>query len=81
MDILVLDIIHKSDCAVHSEPAFPKGKCNCDPFGIRKQIPEIVGKRYDADPYESAVSACNWLADVYEGFIFSQIQKVYRTMK
>lgn len=22
-------IIHDSDCAVHNEPAYPNGKCNC----------------------------------------------------
>ena len=22
-------MVHRSDCAVHNEPAYPKGKCNC----------------------------------------------------
>ncbi len=22
--------IHRSDCAVYNEPAYPKGKCNCE---------------------------------------------------
>lgn len=26
------DKIHTSDCAVHNEPAFPKGECDCDEF-------------------------------------------------
>lgn len=25
------EIRHLSDCAVHNEPAMPKGKCNCSP--------------------------------------------------
>jgi hypothetical protein len=23
------EVKHDSDCAVHNEPAYPKGKCNC----------------------------------------------------
>lgn len=23
------NLLHKSDCAVHNEPAYPKGKCDC----------------------------------------------------
>lgn len=26
--------IHKSDCAVHNEPAFPKGECDCGAEGV-----------------------------------------------
>ena len=25
---------HLSDCAVHNEPAYPKGECNCEKFNI-----------------------------------------------
>jgi len=27
---------HKSDCARHSEPAYPAGDCNCNIFDIKK---------------------------------------------
>ena len=27
-------MIHDSDCAVHNQPALPKGECNCLPTGF-----------------------------------------------
>lgn len=32
----VEDHKHWSDCAIHNEPAYPKGECNCDGYFIAK---------------------------------------------
>ena len=33
-------VAHWSDCAVHSEPAYPKGECDCDGFATPPQRTE-----------------------------------------
>ena len=38
---------HASDCAVHSEPAYPKGKCDCG--AQPEQEPKIVCVNHDCD--------------------------------
>ena len=33
---------HTSDCAVHNEPAYPKGECNCGvPFGYQQALKAV----------------------------------------
>ena len=32
--------IHKSDCAVHNEPALPKGECDCGAVEVEVDNPE-----------------------------------------
>lgn len=32
--VMGIKLEHMSDCAVHNEPAFPMGQCNCRPKGL-----------------------------------------------
>ena len=34
-------VAHWSDCAVHSEPAYPKGECDCGGFATPPQRPWV----------------------------------------
>lgn len=49
--------LHSSDCAVHNEPAYPKGRCDCGLLLIKQEVANIIGQEYDADPWECADSA------------------------
>lgn len=33
---------HKSDCAVHNEPAFPKGKCDCGFLLSKEEMVDLI---------------------------------------
>jgi len=37
---------HASDCAVHSEPAYPKGKCDCGAQLEEKPVAKYMGETY-----------------------------------
>ena len=37
---------HASDCAVHSEPAYPKGKCDCGAPLEEKPVAKYMGESY-----------------------------------
>jgi hypothetical protein len=45
-------VLHTSDCAVHNEPAYPKGECNCGTQ--RKPLTDEMTKqmRESCDSYE-----------------------------
>lgn len=36
--------VHKSDCAIYNEPAYPKGKCNCGA--------KMIYGMYDSSPWQ-----------------------------
>ena len=44
---------HKSDCAVHNEPAMPNGECDCKPFRCEwcEEIKEDVVLNKDCNKY------------------------------
>lgn len=48
---------HKSDCAVHSEPAYPKGRCDCGLLLTTEEVFNIIIRNYDADPWGCAFSS------------------------
>ena len=73
---------HASDCAVHSEPAYPKGKCDCgaqpeqEPVAIKrmKEWVEYLKRKSDHGqhmkiPSEMSAGACWELAIELEQFI------------
>lgn len=37
-----MEIKHRSDCAVNSEPAYPRGKCNCG--ALESAIGILIGE-------------------------------------
>lgn len=45
-------VMHRSDCAVHNEPAYPAGPCDCRIFSGTRPYYEctICGDRYDVVP-------------------------------
>jgi len=43
--------IHESDCAVHNEPAYPKGKCDCGAEGGNMSKIEKVKKIIDENTH------------------------------
>ena len=70
---------HASDCAVHSEPAYPKGKCDCG--AQPEQEPKIGCVNHDCDqckaqPEQEPVA---WM-DKY-GEIYKDVPKVLSTDK
>ena len=38
-------MIHKSDCAIYNEPAYPKGKCDCEGITLSQKS---IDKLYQA---------------------------------
>jgi hypothetical protein len=34
---------HMSDCAVHNEPAWPAGECNCEGYYIQAYLDKMIG--------------------------------------
>ena len=48
-------VLHASDCAVHNEPAYPKGQCNCgaqpqqEPVAYTNGTDVILAKHWTAD--------------------------------
>lgn len=55
--------LHTSDCAVHNEPAYPKGACDCGAIEQKqKQEPERWAAYMDGDErvttYDSEIEAC-----------------------
>jgi hypothetical protein len=75
MEIYILN--HKSDCAVHNEPAFPKGKCDCDFLGVEDKISEIASHAsYDEGSYEAASEAARTMLWECRQAILSQAIKI-----
>jgi CRISPR/Cas system-associated endonuclease Cas3-HD len=75
MEIYILN--HKSDCAVHNEPAFPKGKCDCDFLGAEDKISEISSHAScDEGSYEAASEAARTMLWECKQIILNQAKKV-----
>jgi len=51
---------HKSDCAVHNEPAYPAGPCDCTPL-IEAAIIDYWGER--CPEYQSGCPTCEAWAE------------------
>jgi hypothetical protein len=72
---------HASDCAVHSEPAYPKGKCDCGAQPEQEQEQKIGCVNHDCDqckaqPEQEPVA---WM-DKY-GEIYKDVPEVLSTDK
>lgn len=44
------EIEHSSDCAVHNEPAFPAGPCDCRPGKLAREIEHQRGIYREGTP-------------------------------
>ena len=52
-------MIHNSDCAIYNEPAYPKGKCDCE--GIPDMEKENINKLWQVK--KVAISVIRMTAD------------------
>jgi hypothetical protein len=51
---------HWSDCAVHSEPAYPKGECNCGGFNPVAWLVEDVDGAHLYWTYKQPIGKEKW---------------------
>jgi hypothetical protein len=48
-------VAHWSDCAVHSEPAYPAGECDCGGYSVTKELFDSARSFYNATVADSEV--------------------------
>ena len=53
-------VAHWSDCAVHSEPAYPKGECNCGGFNPVAWLVEDVDGSHLYWTYKQPIGKEKW---------------------
>jgi hypothetical protein len=53
-------VAHWSDCAVHSEPAYPKGECNCGGFNPVAWLVEDVDGAHLYWTYKQPIGKEKW---------------------
>jgi hypothetical protein len=63
-------VAHWSDCAVHSEPAYPKGECDCGGFPSQRTWVGLT----DEDKHEIELRA--GITEDDDGYIVSQVFKL-----
>lgn len=64
-------MIHKSDCAIYNEPAYPKGRCNCGADIIdeaRDFLHGLIGDCLD-DLKANRCTEGKFLDDLVEGIL------------